>query len=134
VPQSPTVALNTWAAQHHIPTRYILLNEQFLPPSPNFSWSHPHIIFFYRLYFGHDLYFDGHGSSHQQARINCACHALNFIQQNQLSITLSTPPSQVNFPNHKKKHIFKKSLLDAIKTSYISDVRTCKTTWSIRSN
>ncbi len=96
--QSPTVALNTWAAQHHIPTRYVLLNEEYLPPLNN----HPHIIFSYRLYFGYDLYFDGYGSSHQQARTNCASQALNFIQQNQTPVTTSSSPPPVNFSSSKK--------------------------------
>jgi dsRNA-specific ribonuclease len=81
VSQSPTVILNTWAIQHHILIQYVLLNEEFLP--------------YYRLYIGHDLYFDGHGSSHQQARISCACQALNLLDQNQIPIMISTSP-QVN--------------------------------------
>ncbi len=93
VHQSPTVALNTWTTQHHIPTRYVLLNEQHLPPSIN----RPHILFSYRLYLGHHLYFDGQGSSHQQARINCAYHALNFIHQNQIPNIISPPSTEVNF-------------------------------------
>lgn len=57
----------------------------------------PHILFTYRLYFGHDLYFDGYGSSHQQARINCAYQALEFIQQNQIVYTKLKPRTSVNF-------------------------------------
>lgn len=83
--QSPTVALNTWAAQHYIPTQYILLNEQYFPPLN----SRPQTVFCYRLYVGHDLYFDGYGSSHQRARTNCAHQALTFIDQNQMSDIIS---------------------------------------------
>ncbi|CAF2751967.1 unnamed protein product [Rotaria sp. Silwood2] len=90
-PQSPTVTLNTWAAQHHIPTQYVLLHEQIHLPSNNSSWNHPHIIFYYRLHLGQDLYFDGDGSSRQQARINCAYNALNFIHQNEKSTPISLP-------------------------------------------
>jgi hypothetical protein len=99
VHQSPTVALNTWTTQHHIPTRYVLLNEQHLPPLVN----RPHIIFTYRLYVGHNLYFDGHGPSHQQARVNCAYHALNFIHQNQtLNMISPSSSTEVNFIISKK--------------------------------
>ncbi|UJR20661.1 hypothetical protein I4U23_023783 [Adineta vaga] len=89
--QSPTAALHAWATRNHIPIHYILLKEQFLSTSPNRS----HILFHYRLYLGPDLYFDGHGSSHQQARINCALNAFYFLRQ-----TPQSPPStpQSNFP------------------------------------
>ena len=99
VSQSPTVILNTWATQHHISTEYVLLNEQLFSSSPNSSQNYPRISFYYRLYLGNELYFDGHDSSHQQARNNCAYHALNFINQNQLSTMISPPstPSQVTF-------------------------------------
>ncbi|CAF3567745.1 unnamed protein product [Rotaria sp. Silwood1] len=91
IPQSPTVTLNTWAAQHHIPTQYRLLHEQIHPSSNNSSWNRRQIIYYYRLYLGQDFYFDGHDLSHQQARINCAYHALNFIHQNEKSILMSLP-------------------------------------------
>ena len=98
--QSPTVALNTWATQNHVLTKYILLNEQYLPPANN----RPHVIFSYRLYIGHDLYFDGHGSSHQRARTECAYHALNFIHQNQILHKVSTPADvNIFFISLKKK-------------------------------
>ena len=96
VHQPPTVILNTWATQHHISTKYILLNEQSIPPAIN----RPHILFTYRLHIGNNLYFDGHGSSHQQARINCAYHALNFIQQNPILNTIPTSPKQVKTHIH----------------------------------
>ncbi|CAF1200012.1 unnamed protein product [Rotaria sordida] len=96
-PQSPTVILNTWAAQHHIPTRYILLHEQLQPSSNNLSWNRPHIIFYYRLHLGQHFYFDGYGSSRQQARIDCAYHALNFIHQNEKFIleSLASKSTQI---------------------------------------
>ncbi len=104
--QSPTVALNTWAARHHIPTQYVLLNKQYLPSPMNSSGNHPRTIFYYRLYFGQNLYFDGHGLSHQQARINCACQASQFIQQNQMPMI--SIPTQVEFSIFKKRIIFLK--------------------------
>jgi len=97
---SPIIALNTWATRNHIAIQYVLLNEQLLSPSSNRS----RILFYYRLYIGHDLYFDGHGPTHQQARTNCALNAFYFLRQNQIS-----PPStpQLNFsssPTSKIKH------------------------------
>ncbi|CAF4439036.1 unnamed protein product, partial [Adineta steineri] len=91
ISQSPAVILNTWAARHHVPTQYILLNEQYLTPPMNSSWSRPRVMFFYRLYFGQDIYFDGHGLSHQEARMNCAHQALRFINQNQMPLIISMP-------------------------------------------
>lgn len=72
--------MNTWATQHHILTRYILLHEQHYPIVNN----HPTIIFYYRLFIGHDLFFDGHGTSHQKARIDCADCALHYLRQNEM--------------------------------------------------
>lgn len=83
--------LNTWATQHHIPTRYILLHEQHIPV-PN---NHPNIIFYYRLFVGYDLIFDGHGSSHQKARIDCADHALYYIHQHPI-LDIQPTTSEVN--------------------------------------
>ncbi|UJR28977.1 hypothetical protein I4U23_010195 [Adineta vaga] len=91
VSRSPTIALNKWAARHHIPTQYVLLNEQHLPVSKTSSWNHPQTIFHYRLYFGQDLYFDGQGPSHQQARTSCASQALHFIQNNPTPLVISIP-------------------------------------------
>ncbi|CAF0856991.1 unnamed protein product [Adineta steineri] len=106
--QSPTIALNAWASRNHIPIQYVLRKEQFLSTSPNRS----HILFYYRVYLGHDLYFDGHGPTHQQARVNCALNAFYFLRQNQLS-----PPStpQLNFsscssPISKSKHSTKSEI------------------------
>jgi double-stranded RNA-binding protein Staufen len=100
--QSPTVALNTWATQNHILTRYILLNEEHLLSTNN----HPQIIFSYRLYVGNNFYFDGHGSSHQRARTHCAYHALNFIQQNQISIpTENNPKSRISLMYERARQL-----------------------------
>ncbi len=117
VHQSPTVVLNTWTSQHHVPTRYVLLNEQYLPP----SIKSPQILFTYRLYFGHNLYFDGHGPSHQQARNNCAYHALNFIYQNHISNMIPTPITDVNLFHIEKQKLYK-ILLDSTKISNITYV------------
>ncbi|CAF1599153.1 unnamed protein product [Adineta ricciae] len=87
----PTVALNTWAARHHIPTRYVLLKEQHLPVTKNPSWNRPQTLFYYRLHFGQDLVFDGQGPSHQQARSSCASQALHFIQNNPAPLIISIP-------------------------------------------
>ncbi len=107
--------MNTWATQHYIPTRYILLNEEHFPPKNN----RPYIIFFYRLYVGHSLYFDGQGSSHQRARTDCAYRALNFIQQNQM-FNLTPTPTEVNcFHNHFSVQIY---LLDSSEISSFTDV------------
>ncbi|CAF0876864.1 unnamed protein product [Rotaria sp. Silwood1] len=83
--QSPTVALNTWANRNHISTHYVLLNELFKSASSN----HPRNFFYYRLYLGHNLYFDGYAHTHQKARINCALNALYFLRQNQVSSPIS---------------------------------------------
>lgn len=88
--QSPTVALNTWATQNHVLTQYVFLHEQYLALANN----RPQTIFTYRLYIGHDLFFDGYGTSRQRARINCAYHALNFIQQNH-TFPLFSPSTEV---------------------------------------
>lgn len=98
--QPPTVTLNTWAAQHHIKSQYVLLNEQILPPLNNSSWNHPRTLFYYRLHLGEELYFDGHGPSHQQARANCANYALDFIRENESSILMSSSlkPTEVKYP------------------------------------
>ena len=97
--QSPTVALNTWTAKHHIPIRYVLLHEEHLPRSINSSSIHPRQIFYYRLYFGQHFYCDGYGSSYHQARTNCAWYALNYIYQNQEAImqSIQSTSSQVRF-------------------------------------
>ncbi|CAF1264841.1 unnamed protein product [Rotaria magnacalcarata] len=79
--QSPTVTLNIWSIQNHISIRYVLLNQQFKSKSTNQSC----ILFYYRLYLGHNSYFDGHGYTHQQARTKCALGALLFLRQNQRS-------------------------------------------------
>ncbi|CAF2817939.1 unnamed protein product [Rotaria sp. Silwood2] len=90
--QSPTVTLNTWTNRNHISTRYVLLNEQFQSTSSKY----PRILFYYRLYLGHDLYFDGHAYTHQQARTNCALNALYFLRQHQI-------PSSISKKNHQTK-------------------------------
>jgi len=78
--------------------------------------NHRHILFSYRLYFGHNLYFDGHGSSHQQARINCAQHALNFIHQNETSNIIPTIEVIVFISKRKKQiKLFFFVLLDSTK-------------------
>lgn len=105
-PQSPTVVLNTWATQNHISTRYICLNEQYLSSSTNRSQT----LFIYRLFIGQDLQFDGHGTSRHRARINCACHALTFIQQNQmfpmLILSTETPTkSQISLMYERAKQL-----------------------------
>ena len=78
--QSPIVVLNSWANRSHTSIRYVLINEQSL--------------FSYRVYLGDDFYFDGHASTDQQARINCALNALYFLQQNHFSTPPSSPSSQ----------------------------------------
>ena len=86
--QSPTLALNSWANRNQLRIQYVFLNEQRLPSSPNNSRH----IFFYRLYLGPNLYFDGRGCSHYQARSHCALNALYFLRQSSISPP-STPPS-----------------------------------------
>ena len=71
------------------------------------------LVFFSIIDFniGHDLYFDGHGPTHQQARTNCALNAFYFLRQNQPS-----PPStpQLSFPSSpttsKIKHPIKSEI------------------------
>ncbi|CAF3213795.1 unnamed protein product [Rotaria socialis] len=95
--QSPTVTLNIWSIQNHISIRYVLLNQQFKSNSTNQSC----ILFYYRLYLGHNSYFDGHGYTHQQARTKCALDALFFLRQNQIST------QHLNVPflsNARKQH------------------------------
>ncbi len=82
----PITALNTWASRNHLSIRYVLLNEQF----PSTLTNRARVLFYYRLYLGQDLYFDGHGPTHQQARINCALNALYFLRHN--------PPSPPSTP------------------------------------
>jgi dsRNA-specific ribonuclease len=94
----PITALNTWATRNHLSIQYILLNEQFLSTPLNRSRT----VFYYRLYLGQDLYFDGHGSTHQQARINCALNAFYFLRQNPPSPP-STPQSSSSPPTSKTK-------------------------------
>ncbi|CAF4309513.1 unnamed protein product, partial [Rotaria magnacalcarata] len=93
----PTVTLNAWAAQNHIPIQYVLLDQHSVTTPNNISSNFPCIIFYYRLYLGQDLHFDGHDLSHQLARINCAYHALNFIRENEKSIlkSLSSIQTQI---------------------------------------
>ncbi|CAF1265068.1 unnamed protein product [Rotaria magnacalcarata] len=93
----PTVTLNAWAAQNHIPIQYVLLDQHNVTTPNNISSNFPCIIFYYRLYLGQDLHFDGHDLSHQLARINCAYHALNFIRENEKSIlkSLSSIQTQI---------------------------------------
>ncbi|CAF0842721.1 unnamed protein product [Rotaria sordida] len=103
--QSPTVALNTWANRNHISTHYVLLNERLKSTSSNYSRS----LFYYRLYLGHDLYFDGHAYTHQQARTNCALNALYFLRQNPIStqqlniLSSSSSSSSISKNNHQTK-------------------------------
>lgn len=94
VRHSPIAALNAWSIRNQVPIRYVLLKEQLLSTAPNRS----HLLVFYRLYLGHELYFDGHGPTHQQARINCALNAFYFLRQPPAS-----PPStpQLNVPTGK---------------------------------
>lgn len=82
--QSPIVVLNSWANDSHTSIRYVLINEQSLSRS----------LFSYRVYLGDDFYFDGHASTDQQARINCALNALYFLRQNHFSTPPSSPSSQ----------------------------------------
>ena len=87
--QSPIATLNTWASRHQFPIRYMLLDHRFLPTCNSPSMSHPCSTFYYRLYVGQHLYFDGQGLSHQQARIDCARHAINFIDEHEKSFVSS---------------------------------------------
>lgn len=89
VSQSATVVLNSWAARHHIPTRYVELQE---PTSSN-------RMFYYRFHVGENLYFDGQGPSRAQARLDCANKAWTFLLENPMSVMVipSPTPPQVNF-------------------------------------
>lgn len=85
-------SLNQWAIRNHQRLHYVFLQEQNLNQS-----ARP--IVFYRLYLRPDLYFDGHGPSHHQARSHCAFNALCFLRQNPISPP-STPQS-VSSPSGK---------------------------------
>jgi hypothetical protein len=98
--------LNNWATRNHISTQYVFLNEQLATIPSNRS----RILFFYRLYLGHDLYFDGHAPSHHQARQNCALNAFYFLRQNHISPP-STPQSPYpSSPTSKTKNQAKSTI------------------------
>lgn len=87
---SSTVLLNTWAAQNRIPTRYVLIHVEFLPPSSRNEEKRSRQIFFYRLFIGDDFSFDGQGFSHVQARQNCAFLALNSLRATPVPVPIES--------------------------------------------
>ena len=121
VAQPATVVLNSWAARHQIPTRYVELQE---PTSSS-------RIFYYRFHVGENLYFDGQGPSRAQARLDCANKAWIFLLENPMSIMVipSPTPAQVNFFPNFQQRIAARFLLDARQISYFHAVRTCPATW-----
>jgi dsRNA-specific ribonuclease len=86
--QTSIATLNAWASRTRVRLDYVLLDEQLLTTGPN--QVRPIVV--YRVYLGTDLHFDGYGSSHHQARSNCAHAALAFLRQNVVSPP-STPQS-----------------------------------------
>ena len=97
---SPVVILNHWAVRNHLRANFVFLNDQFVTIA-----NQPRHLCFYRLHLGSDLHFDGHGSSHQQARTHCALNALNFLRQKPLS-----PPSTPQLTSPKKTRTTKSDI------------------------
>ena len=97
--QSPIVALNAWATRHRVATRYVVFREDVLPSSSPGLLNRPRSHFSFRLYLGVDVYFDGQGFSHHEARMNCAMDAWNFVRQNSMQVPSPTvaPAAEVEF-------------------------------------
>lgn len=90
---SPINLLNIWAKRNHRLVSYRFFQEQRLPISSNRF----RLIYHYRVYLDDDFFFDGYGSTHQQARLHCAQNALYFLRSNVHSpATSPTTPSKPN--------------------------------------
>ena len=99
-PSSPVLIVNNWAVRNHLRANFVFLNEQFVTIG-----TQTRQLCFYRLHLGSDLHFDGHGSSHQQARSHCALNALHFLRQQPLS-----PPSTPQLSSAKKARTTKSDI------------------------